>query len=131
MPAELVDAAISAFNTEMKVLQATLTCDTDLTGRELNATRTKIDNLVDAIADGRSSPAVLANLAELEAAAEVIKSKVDAATRPPAFVHPAVGTLIDSASRRAVRGIGRPSEPACDECCARVDRRGEAAPAAK
>ncbi len=80
MQPELVAEFIKAFNAELHRLTSELRVQAASTQRERSALERKIANLVDAISDGRTSPAILAKLSELESQRAKL---VDVPTLPP------------------------------------------------
>jgi hypothetical protein len=80
MQPELVAEFIKAFNAELHRLTSELRVQAASSQRERSALERKIANLVDAISDGRTSPAILAKLSELESQRAKF---VDVPTLPP------------------------------------------------
>jgi len=93
MAPELVAACITAFNTELATLSATLNAGSELARRELKMVRSKIANLIDAISDGRSSSSIMAKLGDLEAQEEALAAKAKPMTSLPAALHPTIATV--------------------------------------
>ena len=68
MQPDLLGAFLQEFDAEWERLDSELRVEASARQRERQAVERKIANLVDAVSDGRGSPAILARLRELEAA---------------------------------------------------------------
>jgi DNA invertase Pin-like site-specific DNA recombinase len=88
MQPDLVSEFIAAFNQEWTRLAAEVRSQAVARQRERAALDRKIANLVDSISDGRSSPAILAKLDELEARRAALGQATD--TPPTPALHPGI-----------------------------------------
>jgi Recombinase zinc beta ribbon domain len=93
MRSELVAAFIAAFNAEWQHLAAKVTAQANARERDLAANERKISNLVDAVADGKANPSILAKLQALEAQQETLRAQPRAAPDLPPALHPGIAQI--------------------------------------
>ena len=101
MRPDLVAEFIAEFNKEWRRLAAEAKARAAVHQRERVALDRKIANLIEAIADGRSSPAIMAKLAELEAH----KAKLGDLPPPAAGATPALHPSIAQVYAEKVRDL--------------------------
>ena len=91
MQPDLVADFVTAFNQEADRLSADLRSQAGARQREVAALERKVANLLEAIGDGRSSPAIMAKLAELEGRLSVLtqRSTCPPDSSPP-MLHPKI-----------------------------------------
>jgi DNA invertase Pin-like site-specific DNA recombinase len=81
---------VAAYNEELKRSAVTEKAQATSRQRERTALDRKIANLIDAISDGRSSPAILAKLVELEAQRDLLGPPTDEGRSRAAALHPGI-----------------------------------------
>ncbi len=91
MQPDLVADFVTAFNQEADRLSADLRSQAGARQREVAALERKVANFLEAIGDGRSSPAIMAKLAELEGRLSVLtqRSTCPPDSSPP-MLHPKI-----------------------------------------
>jgi site-specific DNA recombinase len=94
MAPDLVAAFVEAFNDRWRALAAEAKAQEGAQQRERAAVERKIANIVEATADGRSSPALLTRLAELEAQKAVLERLAPTNAKPaPPALHPGIANV--------------------------------------
>jgi site-specific DNA recombinase len=105
MQPELVEEFIVAFNQEWRRLAGEVKAQAAARQRERLSLDRKIANLIEAIADGRSSPAIMAKLAELEThKAELGDLPSQSPTAIPAL-HPSIAQVYAEKVRNLEAGL--------------------------
>ena len=111
MQPELVAEFIKAYHLEWQRLVGEMRSQAGSRQREHAALDRKIDNLVDAVADGRGSKALLAKLAEYEAQRGQVGDEPELPATPPLAQNPAAGDLYASRIRLLSAALAGGDDP--------------------
>jgi len=90
---ELTETFIRGYTREINRLRAEAAATYTGARQRLTVLQRQIDNIVDAVAQGRASPALLDRLATLEAEKDRLKQEQDAPAPPPVRLHPDLARL--------------------------------------
>ena len=101
----LVEEFIAAFNHEWRRLAGEAKARAAGHQRERVALDRKIANLIEAISDGRSSPAIIAKLAELEATKAGLGNLPSPAAAPAPALHPSISQVYAAKVRNLEAGL--------------------------
>ena len=111
MQPDLLAEFITAFNQEWRRLAGEVRSQAVAQQREKAALDRKIANLVEAVSDGRSSPSIMAKLADLEAQKTRLGDVPTPPTEPAPALHPGISQVYAAKVRNLAHALEKGENP--------------------